>query len=112
MVPVPKTEYPLLGPGPFLVAPSTPERRIETTDVQRLAQGHSLHDVGVVPRPVVERVDAFSYAAGVGVDDQVQSQFCGCLVTELDHFPKLPGGVNVEQRERNWSRVEGLTGQM
>ena len=73
VVPVPKTEHPLLGPGPFLVAPGTSERRIKATGVQRLAQGHSLHDVGVVPRPVVEWVDAFSYTDGVGMDDQVQS---------------------------------------
>ena len=61
---------------------------------------------------MIEWVDAFSYTVGVGVDDQVQSQLVGYLVTELDHFPELPGGVDVEQRKRNGSRVERLTGQM
>ena len=37
VVPVPKTEHPLLGPGPFLVAPGASERGIEATGVQRLA---------------------------------------------------------------------------
>ena len=54
---------------------------------------------GLIPEP---------NALGVLVDDQLEPELGRHPVAELVHLPELPGGVDVEQRERRLRRIEGL----
>ena len=107
---IPEAEDALLGPGLLLVTTGAAEGRIEATGVEGLLEGLGLHDVGVVPGPVVEGVDPVSDTIRVGVDDQVEAQLGGGPVPELDHLPELPGGVHVQYRERDLPGEERLAG--
>ncbi len=102
----------LLGPRLLLVASGPTERRVEPPLVERLLEALRLPHVGVHRGSVVERVDAHRDAFGVLVDEQLHPRL-GChLLPHLVHRLELPGGVDVQERERRNRRVEGLAGQL
>ena len=98
----------LLGPALLLVAAGAAERRVELVVVQRLLQRRRLHDVGVLLRAVVERVDVLGLPLRVDPDLQVEALLAAEPIAELDHRPELPGRIDVQQRERQPAGVERL----
>ena len=63
-------------------------------------------------RAMVERVDPAGRGFGVLIDDQVHARFRRHPVTQLVHFLELPGGVDMQQRERRGRGVERQPGQV
>ena len=101
-------KHAFLRPRLLLVATGAPERRIEAVLVERLNKGLSLHDVGVERRAVLKRVDALVQSLLVDMNEQIEAEPLGGFVAERDHVPKLPGRIDVEQRERRRGRKERL----
>ncbi len=58
--------------------------------------------------PDEERLRAVGNRLLVGVDDQPGADFLDVPVPELDHLAELVGGVDVQQREGNRTRMKGL----
>ena len=81
--------------------PRAAESRVEPVHTQRLLQRFGFHDLGVVGRSGVERIDAGLLAFDVAVYDQFDAMFARRSVAEGDHLAELPAGVDVEQRERD-----------
>ena len=71
-----------------------------------------LHHLGVDRGRVVDRVDAARHAVLVGVHDEVEAQLARGAIAEGDHVAELPGGIDVQQRERRLGRIERLARQM
>ena len=105
-------EHALLGARGLLVAPRAAERRIEAVLIERLPQRLRLHDVGVGGGRVVDRVDAGGDPLLVGVHDQVEAELAHGAIAEGDHVAELPGGIDVQQRERRLGRIERLARQV
>ena len=55
-----------------------------------------------------ERAYAGLDAVFIDVDDQVEAILFCQLVAELNHFPELPCGVDVQQREGQSAWIKGL----
>ena len=111
MAAVAEAEHALLGAAFLLVAPGAAERGVEAVLVERLLEPFGLPQVGV-QRAVVERVDPLRLGVRVLVDDELDARLGGDRVAQRVHVPELPAGVDVEQRERQRRREEGLLRQM
>jgi hypothetical protein len=61
---------------------------------------------------MVEGVDVAGKAFVVGMHDEVEPKRAHGPVAEGDHVAELPGGVHVQQRERQLRRPEGLAREM
>ncbi len=61
---------------------------------------------------MVERVDAGRHAIGIDVDDQVHAGLGGHAIAEGVHVTKLPGRIDMHQREGRRRRMERLGRQM
>jgi hypothetical protein len=48
----------------------------------------------------------------VGVHDEIEPELARGPITERDHVPELPGGIDVQQREWRLGRPERLPRQM
>lgn len=48
----------------------------------------------------------------VGVDDQIKIELSRRLIAECDHLAELPGGVDMEDRKRNTTGMEGFSAQV
>ena len=108
---VAKRKHPLLGPALFFVAAGTAEGGVEPILVERLPQGLRLHDVGVDLAAVGDRIDAGRPALFVDMHDQLEAQLLGDIgVAHAIHFLKLPGRIDVHQREGGLGRVKSLLG--
>jgi hypothetical protein len=103
-----EAEHPLLGPALLLVAAGAAERRVEAVQAEGLLEALGLPKVGVQGAAVVERIDAAGLRFRVLVDQQVKAQLRGHLVAQGVHRPELPGGVDMQQRERRLGRIERL----
>ncbi|RMU78243.1 hypothetical protein ALP24_02204 [Pseudomonas syringae pv. aptata] len=80
--------------------------------VERLLQALGLHDVGVFGAAVGERVDALCHAIGVDVGDQVQAHFFDHLVAKAIHLLEFPAGIDVHDREWQFTGEECLACQV
>ena len=107
-----QAEDALLRSASLLVAPRTADGRIKPVPIDALAQGHRLHQAGVLVSAVTERSDSLLDRVEILGDPQVQSELRSPSITELDHLAELPAGVDVHQRERNRGRRKGLDRQM
>ena len=92
--------------------PHRAERRVDAVGAQRLFERLGLHHVGMELRAGHKRIDAAGEAVLVDMHDQFESEAPHGLVAERDHLAKLPGGVDVQQRERQPARVERLDGEV
>ena len=108
----PERKHALLGAGLLLVTPRAAEGSIEPVLVERLLESLGLHHVGVYRRPMGKGANALGDAFRVHVHEQVETEPAGRLVPEADHFPELPGRVDMQEWEGRLGRVEGLHGQM
>ena len=109
---VAEREDALLGARLLLVTARPAEGGVEAVFVERLAQRHRLHDVGVRVRSMHERADAVAHAVLVDVDEQIEAELARHLVAKLDHLTELPGRIDMEKRERRLGGIESLNGQM
>src|SRR4029077_8123759 len=98
----------LLGAALFFVAPRAAEGRVQAVFVERLLQGLGLHDMGMEGRARCDRADAAPDPVLVDMNDEVQVQPAGRGIAKPDTPPKLPGGVNVKQREGEGRGMERL----
>ena len=105
-------EHPFLGARLFLVAPRPAEGRIEMMALQRLLQALRLHDVGVEGAAMGDRRDAVAHALLIGMHHEIDAEPLRLAVAEGDHLAELPGGIDVQQRERRLRRIERLHGEM
>ena len=111
MLRIAEAEHALLGAGLLFVAARATDGGIAAVLVERLLERLGLHDVGVA-RAMRERRNARGLAGFVRVDDELGVEALGGLVAERDHFLELPARVDVQQREGNAAREEGLAGQV
>ena len=99
----------LLGAGLLLVAAATAERGGETFLLDGVQQGADLEPVAaglavVHDDPVLDRLlDAR--------DDQANTQSADPGVPAREHLGEVVAGVDLQDRERDLGRVEGLLGQ-
>ena len=75
---------------------------------ERLPEPLGLPQVGVDGGAMRERVDALGHGLGVAVHDEAHARFGGHAIAHLVHGAELPGGVDVQERERRRRREEGL----
>src|SRR6476620_8798808 len=61
---------------------------------------------------MADRANAQRNPFGIAVDPQLDASFLRTLIAKADHFPKLPAGVDVEQRDRWTGWIEGLQQQV
>ncbi len=102
----------LLGARLLFVAARPADDQVEAMGIERLLQGLGLHDVRMDLGAVAEWSDALRQPGLIGVDDQVEPQRAHRLVAKRNHLAELPGGIDVQQRERRLGRVERLHRQM
>ncbi len=102
----------LLGARLLLIAPRAAEGGIEAVFVQRLAQRHRLHDVGVRVGPVVERVDPIADTFLVHVNQKLKPELARHAVAKRDHLAKLPGRVHMQKRKRRARGIKRLQRKM
>src|SRR4029078_10027740 len=95
----------------FLVAPRPAEGRIEMMALQRLLETLRLHDVGVEGAAMGDWRDAVAHALLVDVHHEIDAEPLRLAVAEGDHLAKLPGGIDMEEREWRVCRVERLHGE-
>lgn len=95
-------------PALFLIRPSAPERRIKAVAVEGLLERIGLHHLRVQRRSGIDRVNAALDPILIYMHDQVDAEPLGRLVAEADHLAKLPGGIDMQQWERDLCRIEGL----
>ena len=113
MLGVAEREDALLGARLLLVAARAAEGRVEAVFVERLAQRHRLHDVGVGVGAVVERVDVLRARPSWLVwTSRSKPSLRRHLVAEGDHLAELPGRIDMQERERRLGREERLHRQM
>ena len=103
----------LLGARLLLVAAGAADRGVVLAGVERLAQRLRLHDVGVARRAVVERVDAVAPAPRGWCGREARNRARAAIRSRKAIISlELPRGVDVEQRERDAAREEGLAREM
>src|SRR6187402_1157385 len=105
-------KYPLLGARLLLVAPRPAKGRIEMMALQRLLEALRLHDVGVEGAAMGNWRDAVAHALLVDMHHEIDAETLRLAVAEGDHLAELPGGIDMEERERRLRRVERLHGEM
>jgi hypothetical protein len=59
-----------------------------------------------------DRVDTARQPVAVDADDQLKPELLCTRVAERDHLAKFPGGVDVQQRQRRFRRIERLAHEM
>jgi hypothetical protein len=101
----------LLGPALVLVAAGAAEGRVEAVQVERLAEAFRLPHVGM-KAAMVERIDSAPLRLRVAVDEQLHARFPGDPVAKRVHVAKLPGRVDMEEREGRRRGEEGLAGEV
>ena len=101
----------LLGTRLLLVAATATEGRVEVPAVEALLQRGGQHQVGVAAA-VGERRDAVAPGLLVELHPQVEAELACGPVAELDHLAEIPAALDVQQRERQRGRGEGLAGQV
>ncbi len=101
-------EDPFLGTRSLLVAPSAAEGGVEIARLQSVEKRLGLQESAAALRPHQERLRAVGNRLFVGVNDQSCADLGRVPVPELDHLAELVGRVDVKERERNRTRMEGL----
>ena len=61
---------------------------------------------------MADRADAALEPVLVDVDDEIEPELARRAVAEGDHVAKLPGGVDMQQGERQLAGMKGLARQM
>jgi len=89
----------LLGTAFFFVAARAADRHVKAEFVERLLQRLGLHHLGVQRRAGSDRVDALGQPVLIGVHDKLDPEPRGGRVAKRDHLAKLPGRVDMQQRE-------------
>ena len=59
-------------------------------------------------RPGVERIYSGANALFIDVNDEIDGQFFRLAIAKDDHLAELPSRINVKQRKRRFTRMEGL----
>ena len=103
MLGIAEAEDAFLGTRFFFIAARTTNGRIETILIQRLLQALGFHHIGMHGGTVADWANALRHAIGILMHAQFHACFGGTLVTEGNHFAKLPAGVHMQQRDR-WTR--------
>ena len=101
-------EDPLFRPALLLVAARAAEGGIELMVIERLLQRIGLHDLGMQRRAGSDRIDAAREAVLVHMHDQIEPEPPRGFVAKRDHVAELPGGVDMQQREGEFRRIERL----
>ena len=112
MICIAQREHALLGARFFLVAPRAAQRGVEAVLIQRLAQRLGFHHVGMQAGAARDRVDAAREPIAIDVDDQFEPELFRARVAERDHLAEFPGGIDVQQRQRRFRRIERLAYEM
>ena len=95
-------------PALLFIATSASESGIELIFIERMQQRLRLHQVRMHLASVRERPYTGIECLHIGFHDQVPSEFLRIVVAELNHLLELPFGIDVHQRERNFSRRKSL----
>ena len=75
--------------------------------VQCLFQRLSLHNVGVLFAAVGKRAYARFNPFLIDMNDHIEAEFLYLTITKLDHFAKLPGGIDMHQGEISIDSLAG-----
>lgn len=95
-------------PALLFIATGASESGIELIFIERMQQRLRLHQVRMHLASVRERPYTGIECLHIGFHDQVPSEFLRIVVAELNHLLKLPFGIDVHQRERDFSRRKSL----
>ena len=95
-------------PALLFIATGASESGIELIFIERMQQRLRLHQVRMHLASVRERPYTGIECLHIGFHDQVPSEFLRIVVAELNHLLELPFGIDVHQRERNFSRRKSL----
>ena len=102
----------LFRAGFLFVATRAAERGVKAVFVQRLLQAFRFHDIGMLSAAVDKRVDAHRHPFRVFMHQQLTAVGFGGTVAELIHLTEFPAGIDVQQRERQGSRIKRFARQM
>src|SRR5262249_23191958 len=97
-----------LGPGLLFVTTGATEGRVESPLRESIEQSSSLQKAAAFLSSQAERAGSFFNGLAVGMDDQARPEVRAEAVAKLDHLAELVGRVDVEQRKRDFSRIERL----
>jgi len=111
MVAVAKAEDAFLGAAFLFIATSAAESGVEAMMIERLSQPLRFPHVGV-QRTVIERVDSLLLGLGVAPDDQLDRGIGRDAVAHRVHVAELPRRIDMQKREGQGRRKEGLASQM
>src|SRR6185503_19988862 len=88
------------------------ERGVEAVARERLLERLGLYDVGVERAAMGDGREAVLHTLLIGVDNQLEAEPPHLGIAKLDHLAKIPGGVEVQQRERWLARIECIQREM
>ena len=75
---------------------------------EAVEQGCGLEQSAATLGAELDGVGAVGESFFVAPDDEVEAEFGGVAVAEFEHLAEFVAGVDVEERERDGRRVEGL----
>jgi hypothetical protein len=52
--------------------------------------------------------DAIAKTILIDMDDEIEIMLLHDFIAEGDHLFEIPGGINMQERERDWGGVEGF----
>ena len=102
----------LFGAGFLLITARAAECGVKAVFVQRLLQPFGFHDIGMLGAAVDERVNAHRHPFRIFMHQQLAAIGFGGTVAELIHLTEFPAGIDVQQRERQGSRIKRFARQM
>ena len=80
--------------------------------IQRLFQRLGFHQVGVHRAAVDERVNPHPHALLIDMHQQFEPVPRHHPVAERNHFPEFPGGIDMQQRKRQFAGIKRLQRQV
>jgi hypothetical protein len=80
--------------------------------IKRLLERLGLHHLSVQGRARSDRINATGESLAIDVKQQFEAKLTGHEIAEGDHLPEFPGGVDMQQREWQRRRKEGLARQV
>src|SRR4029077_21025657 len=100
-----------LGAGFFFIAARAAECSVEIAFAKGVQKLLGLQQAAAALGAEAQWVRSIVQGLLVGVDDQPDAQLPGELVPELYHFLELIGGIDVQQRKGDRTRVKRLLGE-
>ena len=100
-----------LSAGPFFIAARATDGGVETAVAQAIEEGGGFKAATAALGAPDERIGTFVERGAVGMDNEIETEFGGVAVAEVDHFLELVGSIDVQEGEGNGAGIEGFLGE-